>query len=236
MRNLAEINGVGEALAAAFVEKGYHSVQDIAEATEAKLATVPGISRVRAAQLISSAQLLLNDPSPSKTIPSANVTDEEKTPVEPVQKPHKDASFTTASPASNTGVDRPTVDPAQASGNGKLQSNPPSSASVTDEEKTPVEPVLAAREDASSETASLVGPAGQSKKMKKGDKKKDAKSKVDKKKTKAKEKKDKSKKSLKDKKNEKNKKREKQKKIKKNQKKKSKEKSGKKKSGSGKKK
>ena len=59
MRKLVEIKGIGEVLATAFTEKGFHSVQDIAEATETELATVSGVSTIRAAQLIDSAQTLL---------------------------------------------------------------------------------------------------------------------------------------------------------------------------------
>ena len=57
MRKLVEVKGIGEVLAAAFAERGFHSVRDIAEATEAELATVPGVSTARATQLISSAKI-----------------------------------------------------------------------------------------------------------------------------------------------------------------------------------
>lgn len=63
MRQIVEITGVGEVLAAACAEKGFRSVEDIAMAKVADLVAVPGVSIIRANQLIQAAQGLLRNAS-----------------------------------------------------------------------------------------------------------------------------------------------------------------------------
>ena len=201
MRKMVEIKGVGEALAMACAEKGYRSVQDIAEATVAELATVPGVSRVRAEQLIDSAQLLLDGASPSGTEFVANAKDEAGTPVDSAQAPSEDASPSETTPlASDKDEEGPPIDSAQAPSGTEFVAN------AKDEAGTPVDSVQAPSEDTSlSETTPLASVMGQPDKKKKNAKNKSAKSKKDRKKSEAKEKKKKRKKNLKDKKKKKKK-------------------------------
>ncbi len=60
MRPIVEISGVGQVLAAACAEKGFRTVEDIASAKVADLVAVPGVSTIRANQLIQAAQGLLH--------------------------------------------------------------------------------------------------------------------------------------------------------------------------------
>lgn len=80
MRKIIEIKGVGPVMAVACSDKGYHSIEDIAEASVAGLSTVPGVGRIRAKELIDSAQMLLNDAPPSEIMPLKNGTDKDKAP------------------------------------------------------------------------------------------------------------------------------------------------------------
>ena len=60
MPEIVEITGIGPRLAAACAEAGFSRVDAIASAAPAELAAVPGIGEMRAVNLISAAQLLLN--------------------------------------------------------------------------------------------------------------------------------------------------------------------------------
>ena len=60
MPEIVEITGIGPSLAAACAEAGFSRVDEIASAAPAELAAVPGIGEMRAVNLISAAQLLLN--------------------------------------------------------------------------------------------------------------------------------------------------------------------------------
>ena len=64
MPEIVDIKGVGPVLAKACVERGYCSVEKIAGAMVVELVVVPGVSEVRAKQLIDAAKSLLNGASP----------------------------------------------------------------------------------------------------------------------------------------------------------------------------
>lgn len=68
MRRIVEISGVGQVLAAACAEKGFRTVEDVASAKVADLIAVPGVSTIRANQLIQAAQGLLRSSSRPEVI------------------------------------------------------------------------------------------------------------------------------------------------------------------------
>ena len=72
MPKLIDLNGVGPVLANACVEHGYRSVEDIAAARESELVAVPGVSSIRAKQLIERAKVLLNGGVPPATTTDTN--------------------------------------------------------------------------------------------------------------------------------------------------------------------
>ena len=72
MPKLIDLNGVGPVLANACVEHGYRSVEDIAAARESELVAVPGVSSIRAKQLIEGAKVLLNGGVPPATTTDTN--------------------------------------------------------------------------------------------------------------------------------------------------------------------
>ncbi len=72
MRQIVEISGVGQVLAASCAEKGFRTVEDIAAAKVADLVAVPGVSIIRANQLIQAAQTLLRNASQPETIVADN--------------------------------------------------------------------------------------------------------------------------------------------------------------------
>lgn len=63
MANIVDIKGIGPASAKSIAESGFDTVEKIAAATPAELATAPGIGEARAARLIAAAQALLGDAS-----------------------------------------------------------------------------------------------------------------------------------------------------------------------------
>ncbi len=65
MTEITEIKGLGPATAKVFAKGGFSTVGDIARATVADLATVPGVGEVRASSLIGAARAMLGDASPS---------------------------------------------------------------------------------------------------------------------------------------------------------------------------
>lgn len=76
MPEITEIKGVGPVLAKACVGNGYGSVEEIAAAMVGELVAVPGVSEIRAKQLIGAAQTLLNGGSPASAVPSADAKPE----------------------------------------------------------------------------------------------------------------------------------------------------------------
>ena len=71
---IVEIKGVGPVLAKACVGEGYGSVEKIAGAMVVELVAVPGVSDVRAQQLIDSAKSLLNGGSSATAELDASTT------------------------------------------------------------------------------------------------------------------------------------------------------------------
>lgn len=65
MPEINEIKGVGPVLGLACTKSGFGSVKKVAAATEAELATVPGVGEAKAKSLIIAAQLLLGEPASS---------------------------------------------------------------------------------------------------------------------------------------------------------------------------
>jgi DNA repair protein RadA len=63
MPQIADIKGIGPASAKAIAAGGFDTVEKIATATPAELATVPGIREARAAALIEAANALLGAPA-----------------------------------------------------------------------------------------------------------------------------------------------------------------------------
>jgi len=63
MANIVDIKGIGPASARSIAESGFDTVEKIAAATPAELATAPGIGEARAAKLIAAAQALLEGSS-----------------------------------------------------------------------------------------------------------------------------------------------------------------------------
>lgn len=205
MRKLDEINGIGQVLADTCIEKGYRSVEDIAKATVDGLATVPGVSRTRAKQLIDSAKLLLNGASQPETEPAVIDTYEAETPDESTHAPN-DALLPES--ASLMGAPEKPVDSTQAPNDDALPSEDEPLSGVADEVERPVETAQAANDDAPPpesestagaaeeavkpvesaqvlppETAAQASAADNPKNKKKDDKKKKSKSKKDKKKS-----------------------------------------------------
>ena len=74
MSEIVEIKGVGPVLAKACAGKGYGSVEKIAAAVVVELAVVPGVSEVRAKQLIDAAKTLLNGGSMEGAVVVAGTT------------------------------------------------------------------------------------------------------------------------------------------------------------------
>ena len=68
MPEIVAIKGVGPVLAKACIEQGYGSVEKIAAAMVVELVAVPGVSEIRANQLIDAAKSLLNGGSPVNAI------------------------------------------------------------------------------------------------------------------------------------------------------------------------
>ena len=85
MHKLVEIKGVGEVLARAFAEKGFHRVEDIADATEADLVKVSGVSTVRAVHLIRSAKSLLADGAAPEKPPQPYAASSDRAPLQSPQ-------------------------------------------------------------------------------------------------------------------------------------------------------
>ncbi len=85
MHKLVEIKGVGEVLARAFAEKGFHCVEDIADATEADLVKVSGVSTVRAVHLIRSAKSLLADGAAPEKPPQPYTASSDRAPLQSPQ-------------------------------------------------------------------------------------------------------------------------------------------------------
>ena len=73
MPEIVEIKGVGPVLAKACAGKGYSSVEKIAAAIVADLAAVPGVSEIRAEQLIGAAKSLLNGASQKNAVSTADI-------------------------------------------------------------------------------------------------------------------------------------------------------------------
>jgi len=71
---IVEIKGVGPVLAKACASEGYGSVEKIAGAMVVELVAVPGVSDVRAKQLIDSANSLLNGGSSARAEFDASTT------------------------------------------------------------------------------------------------------------------------------------------------------------------
>jgi hypothetical protein len=61
MNEVTKINGVGPVLAKAFTKKGFTSIEKIAVGSATDLATVSGVSEIRAIELIKTAKLLLRN-------------------------------------------------------------------------------------------------------------------------------------------------------------------------------
>ena len=74
MPEIVEIKGVGPVLAKACMERGFESVQMIATATVAELATISGVGEARAQTLIDAAQTLLDGMPASQAVNSVNAT------------------------------------------------------------------------------------------------------------------------------------------------------------------
>lgn len=74
MSEIVEIKGVGPVLAKACAVKGYGSVEKIATAMVVELVAVPGVSEVRAKQLIDAAKTLLNGGSMEGAVVMAGTT------------------------------------------------------------------------------------------------------------------------------------------------------------------
>ena len=85
MHEIVEIKGVGPVLAKACAGKGYGSVEKIATAMVVELVAVPGVSEVRAKQLIDAAKTLLNGGSMESAVVAAGTT------VVPTEHPAKKA-------------------------------------------------------------------------------------------------------------------------------------------------
>ena len=85
MSEIVEIKGVGPVLAKACAGKGYGSVEKIAAAMVVELVAVPGVSEVRAKQLIDAAKTLLNGGSMETAVVAADTT------VVPTEHPVKKA-------------------------------------------------------------------------------------------------------------------------------------------------
>lgn len=100
MRQIVEIAGVGRVLAAACAEKGFRSVEDIAAAKVIDLVAVPGVSTIRANQLIQAAQSLLSNASQ----PAARITNGAGDQAETAQSAD-DVSASPETPASSMKTD-----------------------------------------------------------------------------------------------------------------------------------
>jgi septal ring factor EnvC (AmiA/AmiB activator) len=61
MNEISKIKGVGPVLAKAFTKKGFVSIEKIAAGSVTDLATVSGVSEMRAKELIKAAKLLLKN-------------------------------------------------------------------------------------------------------------------------------------------------------------------------------
>ena len=61
MNEIIKIKGVGPVLAKAFTKKGFGNIEKIADGKVADLATVSGVSEMRAKELIKAAKLLLKN-------------------------------------------------------------------------------------------------------------------------------------------------------------------------------
>ena len=80
MPEIVDIKGVGPVLAKACIEQGYGSVEKIAAAMVVELVAVPGVSEIRASQLIDAAKSLLNGglPATAVSVRAPNVNPESK--------------------------------------------------------------------------------------------------------------------------------------------------------------
>lgn len=85
MPKLIDLNGVGPVLANACIEHGYRSVEDIAAARESEFVVVPGVSNIRARQLIQEAKALLNGGVPPADATVTNASAERKTQDSPTE-------------------------------------------------------------------------------------------------------------------------------------------------------
>ena len=75
---LTQISGIGPATAGVLESNGFVSVQAIAQAAEAELATVPGFGSARAATIIAAARAVLSPATSSESAPSAPKVDKKK--------------------------------------------------------------------------------------------------------------------------------------------------------------
>lgn len=132
MRQIVELAGVGQVLAAACADKGFRSVEDIAAAKVADLVAVPGVSTIRANQLIQAAQGLLRDASQPPAIRAGD-----------------DVAISSADGNSQKGIVSPPAAPvtngagdqadfAQSAGDISATSQPAASSTRTDAESRPV--------------------------------------------------------------------------------------------------
>ncbi len=182
MRKLNDIHGIGQPLAEICTEKGYRSVEDIAEASVDGLATVPGVSRTRAKQLIESAKLLLDGASQPETGPMVSDTQEEDTPAESKQAPNDDTLLPEDEDNSLTGaadeIERP-VEAAQAANDDAPPPESESTGDTAEEAEKPLESAQVVPPVTAAQASAVDNP----KKKKKNNKKKKSKSKKDKKKS-----------------------------------------------------
>ena len=114
MLKLDELKGVGPALVSACAEKGYRSVEDVAEAAVDELASVSGVGEIRAKELISSAKLLLDESQPDRAVSAQGTTGKVETQPCSAQTPSVAAAPEAAPPANESPKEDVSAEPAQA--------------------------------------------------------------------------------------------------------------------------